>query len=374
MRKRLLLLVFIALTQAATAAGAPVQAADRLVLRNLQIINDCTVTSFDEDGVVLAEARPGGTNRVRWDEIERGKIAAERQGEFDALLQELGTPLYRIRQRLNFGDYASLLEPAAAMYPRFATRKSETAYMVCQALMWARLAVSQREAAVEPYLRCYDQLRSRAAKIGGIPGPRRLRLDAKSGLSPELTPVWFDAAAAAKALPAVKQACEALSPQPPGATLYYATLALAAGDAKAAELALAGLATEPVAIAEWRRIVPAQAEVLAAAPGKAVAELHLYRNDLSAATRPAGLYWLGMAGLQASGETEQRQGLLDLVTLVTLYGKQEPELAAAALYQAAAGLDKLKDDSGGAALRQELLQKYAGTAHATLLRGAKGRR
>src|SRR5262245_10823172 len=107
-------------------------AADRLILRNLDILTRQTVASFDEDGLVLDTPRAAGGNLVTWDEVERGKVALE-QPRFDKLLAELGQPLFRIRQRLKIGDFEALAEPAEAMFPRFAPRQSQTAYLVCQA-------------------------------------------------------------------------------------------------------------------------------------------------------------------------------------------------------------------------------------------------
>src|SRR3954470_16967408 len=95
--------------------------ADRLILRNLDIVTDRTVTAFDEDGLVLDGAREGGTDRITWDEVERGKIALD-QPRFDKLLADLGAPLYRIRQRLKVGDYNAAREPAELLYPSFAER------------------------------------------------------------------------------------------------------------------------------------------------------------------------------------------------------------------------------------------------------------
>ena len=51
---------------------------------------------------------------------------------------------------------SGLLPHAEALEARYAGRRSETAYMVFQALMWSRLAVGRREAALAPYLRCFD--------------------------------------------------------------------------------------------------------------------------------------------------------------------------------------------------------------------------
>src|SRR5690349_12003618 len=97
------------------------ESADRLILRNLDIILDRTVTALDEDGLVLDAPRAGGGNRITWDEIERGKVALD-QARFDALLSELGPPLYRIRQRLKIGDYVAASEPAELLYEKFSRR------------------------------------------------------------------------------------------------------------------------------------------------------------------------------------------------------------------------------------------------------------
>src|SRR4051794_28875506 len=83
--------------------AATADSADRLILRNLDIITDRTVTALDEDGLILDAARANGSNRITWDEVERGKVAFD-PTRFDALLAELGPPLYRIRQRLKIGD------------------------------------------------------------------------------------------------------------------------------------------------------------------------------------------------------------------------------------------------------------------------------
>jgi hypothetical protein len=360
------LLVIALIANSATMACA----AERIMLRSLDILREPKVVRLDEDGIVLAAPRAGGSKLITWDEVEQGTIANQFQPQFDSLLKEIGLPLYRLRQRLRVGDYAGLRGPAEQLYPRFATRQSETAYMVCQSLMWARLAMGERERAVEPYLRCYELLRSRAARIASIPGERRLQVDPQTGLSAELVPIWFDAAAAKKVLPAVKTTCEALAqPRPPAAGLYYATLALAAGETAEAEQFLARLPTEPEAIGQWRMIALAQAEILAGKTGTNVAELSARRDDFTKATRPAAIYWLGMASLSRPERETQLDGLLDLLTLDASYGQSHPELAAAGLYQAMLALDKLKDDAGSAAVRQELLQRYAGTAQAAKVRG-----
>ncbi len=363
------ILALVGLSVAAVLSPAAICAADRLVLRNLDFVLDRTVVEIDDDGVQLDATLPSGTDRLTWDRIERGTVALD-QARFNQLLGELGLPLYRIRQRLKIGDYEALAEPAEAVYPRFTNRRSQSAFMVAQALAWSRLASGRREAAVEPLLRTCELLRGGSVQAASLPGERRPLVDPATSLTPELTPVWFDAAAAKEALPAVQQAIRTMTqPRPAGVYVYYATLALAAGQPAEADRVLDSLRGDDPQLSRWRAIILAQREVQAGTPGTAVAALQALRPDLTSDCRPAALYWLGLAQIASSDEATIRDGLLDLLSLPA----EEPrdrELAAAGLYQAAIALDKLKDGRGAAALRQELARQYGGTFHAKQLAAA----
>ncbi|MDX1946799.1 MAG: hypothetical protein SFU86_15465 [Pirellulaceae bacterium] len=351
-----LFVLLVALQQPASGS-----AADRLILRNLDFILDRTVIAIDDDGIRLDGPRPTGGDRIGWDEIERGKVALD-QPKFDQLLADLGPPLYRLRQRLKTADYRSLAEPAEQLYPRFAEQKSPTAYMVCQATAWSRMAAGQREAAVEPYLRAYDILRSGAAKVTNLPGPRRSQLDANTALLPELPLVWFDAAAAQAALPGVQQAIRSMAqPRPEGVYLYYASLAIAAGDLPAADKVLPSVKGTEQLAAGWREIVLAQREIAASGAGSQVGNLQSQLATLPADCRPAALLLVGQT-LAASANPEVAQdGILLLLTLPAEYGRRDGDLAAAGLYHAAAALDKLNEDRASAAVRRELRTQYAST-------------
>jgi hypothetical protein len=350
----------------APAVRAP--AADRLILRNLDILLDHTVKAFDEDGLLLDSPRKGGGDRITWDEVERGTIALD-QPRFDALLKELGPPLYQIRQRLKIGDYESLAEPAELLYPLFAERKSQAAYMVCQATMWSRMALGQREAAVAPYLRCLVLLKSGAARSGNLPGNRRLEFELQTGISSGLLPAWFNADAAKAALPGVEEAIRGLSqPRPEGAYVYYASLAFAANDFAAAERVLNSIRGEAPAAANWRAIILAQQELSSGSPGPSTNDLRVAAHSYPDSCRPVALYFVGLADSQSPDEATCRDGILALLTLPAEYGRTQPELAAAGLYHAAAALDKLKDDRGAVAVRYELTSQYASTQYVARLR------
>ncbi len=349
--------------------SSPSPAADRLVLRNLDVIADRTVTRFDEDGVELDNQRVLG-----WDEIERGRVSAEQQPAFDRLLKELGEDLYRIRQRLSVGDLAALAPQAESLYPRYAGRSSPTAYMICQSLMWARLAQGQREASVEPYLRCFEYLRGTPSGKLALPGERRLACDFQTGISPDLLPIWFDASAAKAVLPGVlKTVGEMRQPRPEGTRIYYATLAIAAGEVEAGLRVLGGIQSQQKALEELRQIVLTQAEVATGRVGPAAQGLIAALDRMEANNRPLALYWLGMAHAKSADPLLRQTAQLRLLQLPALYEKQHPDLAAAGLYQTLQTFLAAGESVQAAAIRRELLDRYGRTYHAGLIRAELNR-
>ncbi|MEO8493808.1 MAG: hypothetical protein ABI614_01970 [Planctomycetota bacterium] len=340
-----------------------VSGADRIVLRNLKIITDKTVTAFDEDGVRL-----DGTQTLGWDEIEKAKVAPDKQEAFDKMLGELGGHLYRIHQRLMVGDYEGLLPHAESVQERFVGRTSDTAYTVLQALMWGRLAVGQREAALAPYLQCYDIMVRRAKSEIPLPGERRLVFDAKTALTSDITPVWFDANAAKAEMPKVYEVMRGMKQRPDGVFIYYASLASAAGDDQAAEKGLGAVRSKEATITELRDIIAAQREILTLATTD-IAVRHLKDNleKLSGENMPLALYWLGRHQLKSDDLETQRRGLLDLLRVPSVYGTSQPDLAGAALLLAMQKLAEMKDVRGSIALRGVLLAEYGGTYSAKQL-------
>jgi hypothetical protein len=315
------------------------------------------------DGVTL-----DGGRAVSWDEIESGKVDdAERDKLFQKYLDNLGIHLYRIRQRLKVGDVREVGPHAEAVAKHYKGRNSETAYMVNQALMWSRLAGGEREAAVEPFWRCYAHLRALEGKPVVLPGERRLNVDLATGMCDELPPVWFAADAAKKSLAGVSEAITQLAePRPVGTRIYYATLALAAGDAAGADRALAGIGNSNPRESQLRDIVLAQKEIAAGKPGEKVRWLTSSIDKLDPANRPLALYWLGQSQLASSDPAVQQQGVLNVLTLPAAHGEQLPDLAAAGMYQAMQTLSALGDARGSIAVRGELISKYPQTYHAGL--------
>jgi hypothetical protein len=239
--------------------------------------------------------------------------------------------------------------------------------MVCLALMWSRLAQGQREAALAPYLECLETRRQAAAAQRELspPGPRRLEADLQTGLTPALPPVWFDASAAREALPSVGRTIASMaSPRPPAARIYYATLALAAGEVDQATQALEGLEELP----QLKAIVAAQMELTRGQADSADEALQSLRGQLPEHLKPLAWYWSGQARLASADADTRTAGLLDLLRIAAIHGQEHAELAGAGLYTVMHALAKAGDATGSIATRRELLERYGQTWHARLLR------
>ncbi|MEE3370470.1 MAG: hypothetical protein VX346_14115 [Planctomycetota bacterium] len=331
--------------------------ADQIVLRDLTILTDRRVEKFNEDDIRLDNGQLLG-----WDQIEKAQISAD-QARFNQLLSELGTPLYRIRQRLKVGDYPALLRHAETLYPRYSTRRSKTAYMVVQAVMWGRLAAGQRALAVEPYLRCYELLRGVGDQPIPLPGKRRLQFDVETGICKEFLPLWFDRAAATSALKQVTTLNEMTTTPCPAARLYQTALEFASATPTAESMPVNTASKLPLA-RQLTSILRVQREVLIGQPAAAMLNLEGTLSRVDPSLRPLAFYWLGRSHLLNKDPNQQRQGLLLLLKIAALHHQTFPNIAAAGLAHAAQTLHDAGDQRGSAALQRELSTRYSGSWHA----------
>ncbi|MCA9176409.1 MAG: hypothetical protein KDB14_18105 [Planctomycetales bacterium] len=336
-----------------------VWAEDRIVLRNLEVIRGESVAALSVDGVQLADQR-----LVGWDEIERITVTSAPQAEADRLLQQVGGPLFRLRQRLTVGDYANLLEPAEQIERLFAGRTGYASLLVHQSLMWGRLAAGERERALLPYVECLANIGSDPKLAARLPGTRRSTID-NVGLCRELPPIWFDEAAARAVLPVVLQRVAAIpaARRPVALYLYCGTLAAAAGD-KAMAQRMAAAIPDRGRGGHWRAILEMQQ---AASEGGRAAVTELAEFDrLLADDRSLALYWhaklrLAQAGSGDSANQEARaDALLQLLRIPAAYGSQQPEVAAAALHEVTLQLEPTRPVQA-VRVRRELLEHYRRT-------------
>lgn len=338
--------------------ATPATAQHRLVLRDTSLVNG-NIRQLNADGVSITEGEK--TRIVGWDEIETG--TAPDQKKFDTLLKDIGDPLFRIRQRLRAGDDRELADPAEKLFPVFADRSSGVAEAVCLATHLSRVARHQTEAALDPLLAALA-VRARA---GYAPEPRFATPAIKKlvanpvGLVVEFPPVFFDPAAAAAILPAVRDRVTRwpAGKAPLGPQVYLASLAACAGNTQILQAAELALKNQPGA-ADWELVLAAQKEITGGKPAAAVAALNQKIDALAEPARMVALYWSGTAALKEAPTS--KAGVIALLTLPARYGSISPELAAAGLYRAAIALDAGKDARAAVAIRTELLTRFRSTS------------
>ncbi|PQO37086.1 hypothetical protein C5Y96_07975 [Blastopirellula marina] len=342
--------------------------ADRLILRDLRLLNNITVIGFDEEGVKVTD-----NNLVPWHEIELGTVSPDKQADFDRLRKELGDPLFRIHQRLKVGDYAGASEPAEAIFDRYKDRDSKVAYMVCQAAMWGRLAEGEREAALEPYFCCLRIMKksARTSEVTQLPGSRTLDYDKQTGLTSDMLPIFFDHEKAAAALTKAGTAATSIgSAAPDGVLVYMAALSIAAEDFAQAETWQSRIRSGNPTLKQWPALLNAQLRIQSGDLIGARADLEPLIYSFETWNQPVAWYLLGTSGSRSSEFLRIENGVLDLLHIPALYGSEYPELAAAALSETYSALNRIQQPTQAKEIRRQLLLFYGGTTHAQQIRAA----
>ncbi|PQO32444.1 hypothetical protein DTL21_19710 [Bremerella cremea] len=338
--------------------------ADRLILRDLTLIQDVTVIGFDEEGVKVTD-----NNLIPWYEIELGTVSPDKQTDFDRLRDELGIPLFRIHQRLKVGDYAGAREPAEQVFSRYKDRESNVALMVCLATMWGRLAEGDRASAVEAYFCALRILRSNRAEVSKLPGSRRPDFDKSTGLTGDLLPLFFDKQKAATALPQATAAAKQLgSGTPDGVFVYLGSLAIAAEQFPEGEAWEKKIRSGNLVVKEWHDLLSAYALIQKGNLQEAHDLLEPNINALQRWNQPVAWYLLGVSGTRSKEFVAIENGILDLLHLPAVYGHEHPELSAAALAETDTALQRIQQSDRVTGVRHQLLFFYGGTLHAEQLR------
>ena len=160
------------------------------------------------------------------------------------------------------------------------------------------------------------------------------------------------------------------SPRPAATRVYYATLALAAGETDKAVQALGGLEGLP----QLKSIVEAQMQLSRGEVDGAVESLQRQRSQFPRDLQPLALYWLGQARLAGVNTDGRQEGLLDLLRIPALYGTRAAGTGGGGLYLAMQALAESGDVKGSIAIRRELLDRYGQTWHAQKLRQRRTRK
>ena len=117
-----------------------------------------------------------------------------------------------------------------------------------------------------------------------------------------------------------------------------------------------------------KTIIEAQSALASGEASQAIQMLSDRLTQYDSALQPLALYWLGRARLAQSDDTVQSEGILDLLRIPAIFGEQDPELAAAGLFESMQALSRQGQVRQSIAVRRELLDRYGQTWHAAKVR------
>ena len=343
-----------------------------IVLRDLSVIRDATVSEFDNQQIKLSDGRTLG-----WDQVLQARVAVSRQAEFDANLVRIGLPLFRLKHRVNLQDWqgaGAIVEP---WYERMTftgldvactTEGRENSALVLIAAMQDRLARGEEEAAILPYLRVSKLLQD-DLELQQIVGRYIQNIDFNDIVSLELLPIWFDRQQAELAFAELSGAFVPSSARNNArAIIYLASLAAAVERFSYSRELLDLLDQSDAETNAWRLIIEAQVDLAEHNKKTASEKLKLASRSDSDGIQIVSRF----LNNSEIGETpaETAQSIMELLKIPALQGRRYPRLAAASLYQAAILAESLNWKREADSLRHELRVHYSRTFHAKLTNAA----
>jgi len=336
----------------------------KIVLRSLEEV-ESQKFDFDPFQIVSDDQR-----KLYWDNVLWGKVG-DRQDEFNALLKEIGDPLFRARHRVSIGDFKSLQGVAHQLHQKFGetlpTRENcRTKFIVSLARICDEVGRSRPEYATIAFIESSDLLAAYPEELELVPVPPGLtKSELEQCFTEMLLPIWFSRERATTALQQIEARWEAESEEASdGEWIYGTSLAIAAGDDHAKKY-LRELRSRSSKLTEsWRPLLLAYEEVMNEKPDRNIAQLEKNVRSLKGAPRAVAQYLLGIA---AGAQNQQfDKGMLLLLYIPAVYGSQFRGLSAAALSEAASLARNAGHQFEAESLKAELTRRYPDSQHAQL--------
>ncbi|MFT5303090.1 MAG: hypothetical protein ACI814_003908 [Mariniblastus sp.] len=371
-------------------AQAPRDEATPIVLRDLSLIRGKTISQFDDNAIQLSD----GT-QLAWDQVLKASVDQERQTEFDRRVLEIGLPVFRLKSRIALGDWSGAGEIAQPIYNQHILSSqtqtqrqiqparsfdTDTKYLICLAAMHSSLDKHHHGQAMMPFFEAARTQPSVRREILDAVGIRTIsKRELSTFFSDSIPPIWFDQTPNAEAEKWLLQQIQSIDRQreerdsdfrlPPGFSLYLASIQIESGQTATAIQSLQRIDVKGDAnLNDWHNVLLARAKQVDNDPIAAQTLLTPIAQRLQSPARPLALFYLGtsMASMPGVSDSEFSRAMLMLLKLPALYGANSPELAAAALFQAAE-IAKLRGmNSVAQKLREELLKRYPHTYHGEL--------
>ena len=363
----------------AIAVAKPACAQEPIVLRDLTLIRNAQIESFDESGVLLTSKR-----RLGWDEVLKANVEASQQERFDNYLDRIGIPMFRLKSRIRNADWDGAGEVAEPLFDamqkelfsqtdenRFRKTTASFNFLVSIATMKSSLARGNPAKATVAFLFASstqaDADQELVASLGDIALNKR---ELKHRLSDEILPVWF---VPDKSESYVRQ-IELLEDGRPGSLIYLASLLIENEKYQPAERIIRKLGNAGEAeIRSWSSLLIARIEQ----KRKNTARAEQILDELIQSPHPCrtvAMYHRGEGVLskypEAGGDNqvdlERSKAMLTLLQIPASFADLHPSISAAAIFQSAriAKLrGRVKDEQK---LINELLKRHPQSYHGRL--------
>lgn len=365
-----------------------------IVLRNLELLPDVSIESFDEREIVLSN----GT-RLGWDEILQANVAPQQQQQFETNIEKIGLPIYRLKRRVQNLDWSAAKKIAEPMYQAMLSQPEkavdrEIQFLVYLAMMKGSLASvsgsetshrSNPSAAIWPFLKA-------ALLQPALPKPFKEEFadsllpnaEVENLLSEKILPVWFDRSQAESAFEFLSTAYVPNAAQSQqGPIVYLASLAIKVGKFQYAQQLIDLLDRRDRQTNAWRVVLAAE---LAVANGNfenavAIMENQLTNEDLKdPSIRVASLYLSASPHFRKLdaipsdqpanpvsplARAKDLKATLSLLRIASTYADTFPELAAASLFEAAKIVGDYSERDQKE-LQNELISRFPNSYHGRL--------
>ncbi len=349
-----------------------------IVLRDLTLVRGKTIIDFDHTWIELSDG-----SRLSWDQVLKAEVAENRQKEFDLNVEQIGLPLFRLKSRIRNRDWVGAGEIAEPIYVGSIDNQStsqgnasinaDTAYLVCLATMNSRIGKSDRTGALMPFVHTIRLQPSISDALRKMVGTRGIpQHDLELGLSRDLLPVWFDDRELENASGSLKATLEnwtSGNDPPPGLTVYLASLKIELGQTDQALRLLRSLrSSADQEVDNWRKVLEARLDQKTKTALNSQTVLDRNANKITGWARPVALYYRGINVVTQpeTSDLDRSKAILTLLRIPARYESDCPDLAAAAIYQAAKISHERGRETDEQKLRDELLRRYPNTYHGHL--------
>ena len=336
----------------------PASGQSNIVLRDLSLVEGREIKSFDLQSIKLDDG-----SELSWDQVFRATVQPDRQAEFDRNIEEIGLPLFRLRQRIAVGDWSRLNEITDQMMIRYSGVDSPTGKTVCVAAMKGRLESRSRAEAVLPFLMA-------CGKSAELPDSTLASLgitnaELQNGISEQLLPVWFNRQAVEKQRDAiVAYSQEQGVSLPAGGKIYLASFCIFLEQWEQARQYLEEIDSN-ANVGQWKRLL--MAEVNRRQDGGTGASQFQIKPETLPAIVAVSEFW--EAENRARDTTiEPAAKILNYLKISALWGERFPTLSSASLYRSILLAKSSNMTVEAETLVVELLRTHRNSYHEQLLR------